>query len=161
MNEVAMVRRRSFFDEINEMFERFKRLFEEHEGTYSFEGFKQSSSTMYSITVTYDNYGRPIVKVYAQGGVDRSQIERYIKDRYPNAKIIWESEDYRSHIKPIDESHVREVSVEKQSDLRLTRRSREAEIVELDSKRPRIYEVKTEGESENKKSGKWYDIKVD
>ncbi|TDA34279.1 hypothetical protein DSO06_05770 [Candidatus Nezhaarchaeota archaeon WYZ-LMO8] len=161
MNEVAMTRRKSFFDEINEMFERFKKLFEEHEDTSGLESFKQSSSTMYSITVTYDNYGRPIVKVSAQGGVDRSQIERHIKEKYPNAKIVWEGESYRSHIKPIEESHVREVSIEEQSDLKQTRRPRGAEIIELDSKKPRIYEVKIEDEGENKKRRKWYDIKVD
>ncbi|MEM4818314.1 MAG: hypothetical protein QXW95_05895 [Candidatus Nezhaarchaeales archaeon] len=161
MNEEAMTRRKSFFDEIEEMFERFKRLFEEHEGTYALEGFKQGPSSMYSITVTYDDSGRPIVMVSARGDVDKREIERYIRERHPNAKIAWKDEGCRSHVKPIDGGHVREISVEEQSSLKRTRRPREAEIVELDSRKTRIYEVKIEDESEDKKSRRWYDIKVD
>lgn len=158
-----MARRKSFFDEIEKMLERFKRLFEEQEETYGLNGLRRCSSTMYFMTVTYDHYGRPVVRVSTQGDVGVSEIEKYVKERYPSAKIIWESEDDGSSIKPlsVEDNHVREVSIQEHSDLKQARRLRGTDIIELNSNKPRIYEVEIEDESKNKKSRGWYDIKVD
>lgn len=154
-----MTRRKSFFDEIEEVFKRFKRLLEEHDETCGLESFGHSSLSMYSITVTYDHYGNPVVRVSAQGNIDRREVERYLRERYPNAKIVWESDKPR--IKHVEENHVKEASAQDHSDLKLTRRARGAEVVEVDSKKARIHEVKIEDEGENKKDRRWYDVKVD
>lgn len=161
VNEGVMVRRKSFFNEIDEIIKRFEVLFDEQEEIYGLEGFGRSFSSRYSIIVTYDDHGKPIVRVSAQGDIDKSEMERYIKERYPNAKIVWEDGDVRSHVKPVEDNHVREVFDQEHSAFQRTKRPRESEIVELNSKKPRIYEVKMEGRSEGKSGREWYDIKVD
>lgn len=151
-------RRRGFFDdifrEIDELFERIEeRMSEGFSGFSDFKGF----GSMYSITVTYDDYGRPIVRVSAQGDVDRREIEESIRSRYPNAKIVWEGEGGgKVHIKPIEEStHVREVEV---SDT-MKRRPRGTEIIEVDSKKPKVYEIKIEDDEKDRKKGR--EIKIE
>jgi len=141
-------KRRGFFDEI---FERFEELFEE------VEAFKGGFSSSYSISVTYDDYGRPIVRVSAQGDVDRRELEEYLRGRYPNAKIIWEGE---AEGRPISggghvREHVKEVTIREVENSR----PRGVEIREVEAKRPKIYEVKVEDEEGGKR--KWYDIKVE
>ena len=148
-------KRRGFFDEI---FERFEELFDK------VEAFKGGFSSSYSISVTYDEYGRPIVRVSAQGDVDRRELEEYLRERYPNAKIIWEGGAEGRLIGGGGRirEHVREVAIKEVEDSR--QRPKGVEIREVETKKPRISEVKVEGEGEEKgKEGKkkWYDIKVE
>jgi len=148
-------KRRSFFDEI---FERFEELFDE------VEAFKGDFSSSYSISVTYDEYGRPIVRVSVQGDVDRRELEEYLRERYPNAKIIWEG---GAEGRPIGEGghvreHVREVTIREVEGSR--QRPKGVEVREVETKKPRIFEVKVEGGREEKRKEekrKWYDIKVE
>ena len=148
--EAMRRKRRGFFDEI---FDRIEEMFEE------VGAFKGGFSSSYSISVTYDDYGRPIVRVSAQGDVDRRGLEEYLRERYPNAKIIWERE---AEGRPISggghvREHVREVTIREVEDSR--QRPRGVEIREVEAKRPKIYEVKVEDERKEKR--KWYDIKVE
>ena len=41
----------------------------------------------YSVSVTYDGKGKPIVKVETQGDVDVGELRHDIEQRYPDAKI--------------------------------------------------------------------------
>lgn len=41
----------------------------------------------YSMSVTYDEDGRPLVKVETQGDVDTAKLRRDIEERYPGARI--------------------------------------------------------------------------
>lgn len=41
----------------------------------------------YSISVTYDEKGKPLVKVQTHGNVDVTELQRDIEKRYPRAKI--------------------------------------------------------------------------
>lgn len=41
----------------------------------------------YSISVTYDDTGKPIVHVKTRGGIDVAELRRDIEQRYPGAKI--------------------------------------------------------------------------
>jgi len=41
----------------------------------------------YSMSVTYDDKGKPIVKVQTQGEVDVAELRRDIEQRYPGARI--------------------------------------------------------------------------
>jgi hypothetical protein len=41
----------------------------------------------YSMTVTYDESGRPIVKVETRGKVDTAKLRRELIEQYPGAKI--------------------------------------------------------------------------
>ena len=41
----------------------------------------------YSISVTYDNSGTPLVKVKTHGDVDVAELRKDIKQRYPRARI--------------------------------------------------------------------------
>ena len=151
-------RRRGFFDDIFRKFdELFERIEEEiTEGFAGYDDFKRSFSSMYSVTVTYDKHGRPIVKVEAQGDVDRREIEEHIRSRYPNAKIVWEGEEKPLHIKPVEESHVKEIQEEETE--RPKQRPWGTEIIEVDSKKPKVYEIKIE---DNEKGKKWREIKIE
>jgi len=44
-------------------------------------------SSSYSISVTYDEKGKPIVKVQTKGDIDAVELRRDIEQRYPGAKI--------------------------------------------------------------------------
>ena len=41
----------------------------------------------YSISVSYDDKGKPVVKAQTQGDVDVGQLRRDIEQRYPGARI--------------------------------------------------------------------------
>ncbi|KPV64102.1 MAG: hypothetical protein AOA66_0416 [Candidatus Bathyarchaeota archaeon BA2] len=41
----------------------------------------------YSISVTYDEKGKPVVQVKTYGDVDMAELRRDIEQRYPGAKI--------------------------------------------------------------------------
>jgi len=51
------------------------------------EPTKGKSGSGYSMSVTYDEKGKPIVKVETYGEVDVSELRRDIQQRYPGAKI--------------------------------------------------------------------------
>ena len=159
-------RRKGFFDDIFRRFdELFERLEEEmEEGIRGFEG--EFGSGMYSITVTYDNYGRPVVKVQAQGNVDKKAIEDYLRERYPNAKIEWVGEKPKEHVRIVESSKEKtEIPVKEEEP---KHRLRGTEIIEVDSKKPKIVEIPIESdeekkreESKDKKKRGWYEIKVE
>lgn len=66
----------SFFDEI------FDSSFEE-----LFSGVPGEGASGYSITVTYDEFGKPVVRVKTYGGVDEAELRRSIKEKYPGARV--------------------------------------------------------------------------
>lgn len=41
----------------------------------------------YSISVTYDNSGKPVVQVQARGDVNTTELRRDIEQQYPGARI--------------------------------------------------------------------------
>jgi hypothetical protein len=140
-------RRKDFFDE---MLERFEELFKE------VGAFRGGASSMYSISMTYDDYGRPVIRVSAQGDVNKEELGKYLRERYPNAKIVWEGgPEERSTGR---EGHIREVTIEEGESLR-QKRARGVEIKEVDVKRSKVVEVKVEEGREERR--KWYDIKVE
>ena len=65
------------FDEIEEMFK-------EMESSLT----RQTGGSGYSIQVTYDETGRPVVRVQTYGNVDKDALRKEIESRYPGAKII-------------------------------------------------------------------------
>ena len=134
-------RRRGFFDEI----------FEE------FEAFKGGALSTYSIFVTYDDYGRPVVRVSVQGDVNREELEKYLRERYPSARIIWEGGPEGRSVS--EGGHVREVTIEEVEDSK-QRRPKGVEIREVEVKKPKVHEVKVEDERDEERR-KWYDIKVE
>jgi len=66
----------------------FPDLFGFNEEDFFFEpkSFSEGRSG-YSISVTYDEKGKPIVKVQTHGDVDVAELRRDIEQRYPDAKI--------------------------------------------------------------------------
>ncbi len=50
------------------------------------EGFEGGGG--YSITVTYDSAGKPVVKVETSGNIDKGKLRKEIEKQYPGAKII-------------------------------------------------------------------------
>ena len=52
----------------------------------SFKG-KSGGGSGYSISVTYDEKGKPVVKVQTYGEVDAAELRRDILQRYPGATI--------------------------------------------------------------------------
>lgn len=51
------------------------------------EPTKGEGGSGYSISVTYDEKGKPVVKVETHGDVDVAELRRDIQQRYPGAKI--------------------------------------------------------------------------
>ncbi len=75
-------RRRSPFDIFDEVFGELDEMFERLR-----EGAIGDGSSGYSITVTYDDSGRPVVHVETYGEVDEDALRREIEERYPGARI--------------------------------------------------------------------------
>jgi len=48
---------------------------------------KSEGGSGYSMSVTYDEKGKPVVKVETYGDVDMAELQRDIQQRYPGAKI--------------------------------------------------------------------------
>lgn len=70
-------RKKSFFD-----------LFGLGDDDFPFESKSLSEGgSGYSISVSYDEKGKPIVKVETQGGVDVTALQKDIEQRYPGARI--------------------------------------------------------------------------
>lgn len=55
----------------------------------------------YSISVTYDEKGKPLVQVKTQGDVDTTELRKNIERQYPGAKI--EGLEKKTLIRIIDE----------------------------------------------------------
>lgn len=55
----------------------------------------------YSISVTYDEKGKPVVQVKTYGAVDTAELRKDIEQRYPGAKI--EGLEKKPLIRIIDE----------------------------------------------------------
>jgi len=51
------------------------------------EPTKGEDRSGYSMSVTYDEKGKPVVKVQTYGDVDAAELQRSIQQRYPGAKI--------------------------------------------------------------------------
>ncbi|RLG60739.1 hypothetical protein DRN86_01765 [Candidatus Geothermarchaeota archaeon] len=81
MNYWKMKKKKSFFD----VFEDIDKIFEEMQKSFT-SSMKGSSG--YSISVTYDETGRPVVKVETYGDVDKASLKKEIERKYPGAKII-------------------------------------------------------------------------
>ena len=62
--------------------------FDEDDFLFGPQEFKLSDGgSGYSISVTYDEKGKPVVKVQTYGDVDTTDLRRDIEQRYPGAKI--------------------------------------------------------------------------
>jgi hypothetical protein len=83
-------RKRRFFD-----------LFGFGEEDFLFGGEPTGSESGYSISVTYDEKGKPAVHVKTHGDVDTAELRRDIEKRYPGAKI--EGLEKKPLIRIIDE----------------------------------------------------------
>ena len=83
-------RKRRFFD-----------LFGFGEEDFLFGGEPTEGGSGYSISVTYDEKGKPVVHVKTQGDVDTAELRRDIEKRYPGAKI--EGLEKKPLIRIIDE----------------------------------------------------------
>jgi len=92
-------RRRRFFD-----------LFGFGEEDFLFEGEPTGGGSGYSISVTYDERGKPVVQVKTYGDVDTAELRRDIEKRYPGAKI--EGLEKKPLIRIIDEEEEKKAKSE-------------------------------------------------
>ena len=60
----------------------------------------------YSISVTYDEKGKPVVQVKTYGDVDTAELRKDIEQRYPGAKI--EGLEKKPLIRIVDEKEEKE-----------------------------------------------------
>jgi len=65
----------------------------------------------YSISVTYDEKGKPVVQVKTYGDVDAAELHRDIEQRYPGARI--EGLEKKPLIRIVDEEEEEEERGEK------------------------------------------------
>jgi len=65
------------------------------------EPIKGEGGSGYSMSVTYDEKGKPIVKVETHGDVDLAKLRQEIQQRYPGAKI--EGLEKKPLIRVVDE----------------------------------------------------------
>lgn len=75
-------------------------LFDFGEENFPF-GEELGGSSGYSISVTYDEAGKPLVRVKSQGDVNAAQMRRDIERRYPGARI--EGLEKKPLIRVVDE----------------------------------------------------------
>ena len=62
-------------------------LFDFGEENFLFGKKPARGGSGYSISVTYDEVGKPVVKVKTHGNVDAAHLRRDIEQRYPGARI--------------------------------------------------------------------------
>jgi hypothetical protein len=94
-------RRRRFFD-----------LFGFGEEDFLFGGEPTGGGSGYSISVTYDAKGKPVVQVKTHGDMDTEELRRDIEKRYPGAKI--EGLEKKPLIRVIDEEEKEKSEDEKE-----------------------------------------------
>ena len=66
---------------------RFFDLFDLDKEDFLFERESVEGGSGYSISVTYDEGGKPVVRVETYGNVDVMELRRDIEQRYPGARI--------------------------------------------------------------------------
>jgi len=66
---------------------RFFDLFDLDKEDFLFEQEHVEGGSGYSISVTYDEGGKPVVRVETYGNVDVMELRRDIEQRYPGARI--------------------------------------------------------------------------
>lgn len=66
---------------------RFFDLFGFDEEDFLFGQEPVEGGSGYSISVTYDNSGKPVVQVSTRGDVDVAELRKDIEQRYPGARI--------------------------------------------------------------------------
>ncbi|MGQ9460484.1 MAG: hypothetical protein ACUVRA_04565 [Candidatus Bathyarchaeaceae archaeon] len=88
-------RRRRFFDLLG---------FDEEDLLFGREPAEGGSG--YSISVTYDEKGKPVVQVKTYGDVDTEELRRDIEQRYPGARI--EGLEKKPLIRIVDEEEGKE-----------------------------------------------------
>jgi len=81
------------------------------EGFFSEPKCLSKGGTGYSISVTYDEKGKPMVKVQIHGDVDMAELRRDIEQRYPGAKI--EDLEKQPLIRIVDEGQAHEEKEQK------------------------------------------------
>jgi len=76
-------------------------LFDFGEENFLFGKKPARGGSGYSISVTYDEGGKPVVKVKTHGNVDAAHLRRDIEQRYPGARI--EGLEKKPLIRVVDE----------------------------------------------------------
>lgn len=94
-------RKRRFFD-----------LFGFGDEDFLFGGEPTEGGSGYSMSVTYDATGKPVVQVKTYGDVDTAELRRDIEQRYPGAKI--EGLEKKPLIRIIDEEEKEKSGAEKE-----------------------------------------------
>jgi len=75
---------------------------------------KGESGSGYSVSVTYDEKGKPIVKVETYGNVDVAELRRDVQQRYPGARI--EGLEKQPLIRVVGEEKTKEQKPEKKTE---------------------------------------------
>lgn len=87
-------RKKSFFD-----------LFDLGEEDFLFGRESMEAGSGYSMSVTYHETGKPVVRVETHGDVDVAKLRRDIEERYPGARI--EGLEKKPLIRIVDEEEIR------------------------------------------------------
>jgi len=95
---------------------RFFNLFGFGEEDSLFEGEPTRGGSGYSISVTYDDKGKPVVQVKTYGNVDTAELHRDIEKRYPGARI--EGLEKKPLIRIIDEEEEKKAKSEAEKEKR-------------------------------------------
>jgi len=62
-------------------------IFDFGEEDFLFDNSFQSDGSGYSISVTYDEHGKPVVQAKTRGDVNVSELQKDLEERYPGARI--------------------------------------------------------------------------
>jgi len=76
----------------------------------------------YSVSVTYDEKGKPVVKVQTRGDLDAAELRRDIEQRYPGAKI--EGLEKQPLIRVVREEPTSEIEKQKKEEQKETRKKK-------------------------------------
>jgi len=86
------------------------------------EPTKGEGGSGYSMSITYDEKGKPVVKVETYGDVDVAELRRDIQQRYPGAKI--EGLEKQPLIRVFDEEEKDKQKPEKKTERKAQRREK-------------------------------------
>lgn len=62
-------------------------MFDFGDENFPFDNSFQSGGSGYSISVTYDEHGKPVVQVKTHGDVDVNELRKDLEEKYPGARI--------------------------------------------------------------------------
>jgi len=112
-------KRKGFFD-----------IFNFGEEDFLFDDSFKSGGSGYSVSVTYDEQGKPVVRAKVHGDVNVSELRKDLEEKYPGARI--EGLDEKPLIRIVGkEEEVKEVKEEKSKEKKKSKKDEKKSLIRV------------------------------